>query len=652
MIADAHTLGRMRNQDRPAAGRFIAAAPHQPMSTRMSPSGLVLPGIPETARMLGLTPVPEPNAWLDNLTGVYLVARDYLVPLEAARGRPFDRDQWITALLAMHPAEEYLCQLAALNHATNSAELAGAYQQRFLDVMPPASAEVIRKALVGGADGRKRWFLARHVVLRAMRLVLVPPPPKAPDPRLVDDLKHTGPETAAVLLAHLAADGLTQERRDGEPRFCGTAESLAMEMICNSLFNHGDDIGDLLARYRLLWVDCGGRLTRVTPRRPPADLLQEATGISFGDMTALAFAYWSHIRSCGPDDPVKLNAMIMPSVTIGQATIQTFLDLFSSTPAGLAAELSARPKPWQMLPIQNRPLLRLDGDVVVLDERYLVERVTRGLHWLVHDYEKWHHGENARTTWNTAYGEMVELYAEDRLRPMAPPLIGGERAYFSEEDLQAAFPGTRICDAGIDFGGDVVLAEVVSGTVKVPTREQADPDSFRDDTNRLVVEKVRQLYVAAGNLLRDPQPKGSPLAERPARIFPVVIFGGQYPVNPLTRHHIGERLDAEGLRPGGAIQPLTLLDLEELEACAYLHEQRNLTLPQLIDAWRQSPYAGAAFRNYLSYQYGGQQLGRPAGVAAALAESASIILQRLGTAPTGTLPLKPTSGTGAAAAAT
>lgn len=582
--------------------------------------------------MLGLVPVPESTAWLENLVGIYLIARDYLVPLEGARGRVFDRDQWITALLAMHSAEEYLCQLAALNHATNADDLTGAYQQRFLNVMPPASAEVIRQALASGEDGRKRLFLARHVVLRAMRLVLAPPSPKAPDPGLVGDLKHVDPETAAVLLTHLVADGLTQERADDEPQFCGTAESLAMEMICNSLFNHGDDIGDLLARYRLLWLGCGGRLTQVTPRRLPADLLEEATSISFDDMTALAFAYWSHIRSCRPDDPVKLNAMIMPSVTVDQATIETFLNLFSSTPVDLAGELRACSKPWQMLPIQNRPLLRLAGDVVVLDERYLVERVTRGLYWLVHDYEKWHHGENARARWSTAYGEMIELYAEDLLLPMAPPLIGGKRAFFSEEDLRAAFPGTRICDAGIDFGGDVVLAEVVSGTVKVPTREQADPDSFRDDTDRLVVEKVKQLNVAAENLLRDPPPAGSPLAQRPTRIFPIVVFGGQYPVNPLTLRHIHERLEAEGLRPHGAIQPLTMLDLEELEACAYLSEQRQLTFPQLADAWRRSPYANAAFRNYLSYQYGGHELGRPAAVAAALTKSSTIILQRLGAA--------------------
>jgi hypothetical protein len=63
------------------------------------------------------------HAFVERLTRVYLIAREYLEGFEAARGRVYDRDQWVAVLLAAHPAEEYLCQLAALNHAANSEEL-------------------------------------------------------------------------------------------------------------------------------------------------------------------------------------------------------------------------------------------------------------------------------------------------------------------------------------------------------------------------------------------------------------------------------------------------------------------------------------------------------------------------------------------------
>jgi hypothetical protein len=622
----------MRNGKRVPARLVMSAVQRVPMGARTSASGLILPGISATAWMLGLTPVRGENTWLDRLARVYLIARDYLAAFDAARGRPFDRDQWIAALLAKYPVEEYLCQLAALNHAANSDELTLAYQQRFLEVVAEDAAEAIRHALAGGIDGQRRWFLARQIVLRAIRLVLVPPGtlPAGPDPALAADLENLDPESAAVLLVHLAADSLHQERRDDEPWFCGTTESLAMEMIANNLFNDRDDNGDLLGRYRLLWMHYGSHLTRFTPRRPAAEMLLEATGISFDELTTLAFAYWAHIQACQPGDQVRLNAMIKPGIAISQGTIEAFLDLFAGTPTDLADGLRECPRPWQMLPIQDRPLLRLGGDVVVLDERYLVERVTRGLYWLVHDYEKFTHGETARNRWTQAYSEMIETRVEDQLRAMAPQLIGGQRAFFTEENLQAAFPGTRNIDAGVDFGGDVVLAEVVAGTVKLATRELADVASFREDADRLVLGKARQLYVSAANLLRDPQPANSPLPVPAGRILPVVVGGGQFPVNPLTIRYISEQIAAGRLQPNGPIQPLALLDLEELEGCQALHQRQGMTLPQLLDAWRQSQYGGVAFRNYLAYEYGGQEIGRPDDVQAALAESFEIIQRLLG----------------------
>jgi hypothetical protein len=206
---------------------------------------------------------------LYNLVRVYLPAREYLGPFEAARGRDFDRDAWISVLLARFPAEEYLCQLAILNHAATSDELTEPFAERFLERIAPDAAQTVRCAMAGGIDGFRRWVLARQLVLRAMRLVLVPPPAAAgtaPDHALEASLDGIELETAAVLLlVHLAGDAHCQERQPGEARFCGTAELLAMEMNANNLFNDRDDNGDLLARYRMLWLGYGTRCKRYTP---------------------------------------------------------------------------------------------------------------------------------------------------------------------------------------------------------------------------------------------------------------------------------------------------------------------------------------------------------------------------------------------------
>ena len=46
-----------------------------------------------------------------------------------------------------------------------------------------------------------------------------------------------------------------------------------------------------------------------------------------------------------------------------------------------------------------------------------------------------------------------------------------------------------------------------------------------------MLAKARRLYVSAANLTKRPQPPNSPLTEPAAGIFPVVISGGQFPVN-------------------------------------------------------------------------------------------------------------------------
>ena len=408
-----------------------------------------------------------------------------------------------------------------------------------------------------------------------------------------------------------------------------------MEVIASHLFNERDDPGDLLARHRLLWTHYGDQLKRVQLRRRPVELLEEAARLDFDDLTALGFGYYAAALSYRPDAPVAVDAFA--NIAIGRPAIEQFLGLFSSTADELAQALRDGQLPWQMLPLAERPLLRVGDNVIVLDERYLLDRVTRGLYWLVHDQEKLQHGEQARVRWTQAYGEMIESRAEDQLKQLAPPLISSTAStFFTEEDLQRAFPFSKNIDAGIDFGADVVLTEVVSATVTVATRETPDAESFRKDAEKIVMKKARQLHATAVNLLTDPQPTASPLPAPARRIFPVVVCGGQFPVNPITLRDVKRQLASEGLLTDGRIQSLILLDLEELEACNALHETRHVTMPRLIGDWQRSAYHEASFRSYLSFRFGGQNISRSAQLRAALASSTRIMQERLGLKPDAT----------------
>ncbi len=212
---------------------FVAAAAAP--AARTTPSGLAIPDLSWTAARFGLVPVRD--GWLDNGVGAYLTASEYLAPFELAHGYDFDPSAWVDVLLRLHPKKLYVQVLAALNRAARFRDPVFEYQQRFLRRLGPGLRMVVASVLAGGVDGRSRWFLARQPALRAMRMVLaVPTGAEEPDQRIMALLAGSDPETAAMMLVHLAADALHRQQPKDEARFGGTSESLAIEIACNQIF--------------------------------------------------------------------------------------------------------------------------------------------------------------------------------------------------------------------------------------------------------------------------------------------------------------------------------------------------------------------------------------------------------------------------------
>src|SRR6266568_5381708 len=331
------------------------------------------------------------------LVGVNLTAPEYMVPFDLSHGRIYDAEAWLAALLTQHSQAEFLAVLAVLNHVATEKELLDNSMERVLSRLNPSLAEFVGHAMTSNETG-PRVFLSRQVILRTMRLVLTH---ALPLQELITRRSATGTpwqptwdlEVTAVLLCHAVSAGLSTTRRPDEGRLGGLPESLAMEIIQNSLFYELDEGGTLLGRYRLLWGKYG-RKQQVPLRKPPLDLLEEATGLSLDDILTLAFTYYSAVGEYKAGGVVRFHSS--QGLRIAPTVVDKFLDLFSASAVDLADAFGNQAEPWQMLPFQERPLLREGEYLVVLDEGYLLERVTRGLYWLVHDHEIARQGEAAR----------------------------------------------------------------------------------------------------------------------------------------------------------------------------------------------------------------------------------------------------------------
>ena len=109
---------------------------------------------------------------------------------------------------------------------------------------------------------------------------------------------------------------------------------------------------------------------------------------------------------------------------------------------------------------------------------------------------------------------MVEALAEELIRALAPVLLDGSSAFFTEEDIKAAFATRKETppniDAGVDFGMAVALFEIVNKHMSLQARS-GDMAAFKTDVDQAVITKAGQLDGTAALLRRDPQPPASPL---------------------------------------------------------------------------------------------------------------------------------------------
>lgn len=354
----------------PWSGLILPAASHEPTGY-WSGAGIIVPGGSLAAAQYGQPQVAGTSAWFERYVKAYLTAADYLTGALAAVGLPFDPVPLIDSLLRLHPRDVYLQVLVVLNHAAHYRELVDVYQERFLARLNPAMADDVRRALDGSVDGMRKSLLARQPVLRAIRTVLTYRSPKGTSTGNLGTLvPGLDPELAGILLVHVVAAQLRAPQTAGDPMIGGLPAGLAMEMVANGLFHSNERADVLLARTRMLWGTYGGQidLGKYKLRARPFDLLNEATGLDFEDVGALTIAYYGYMRALQPDEMPGVNAFV--GISVSRETVETYLSSFASTPDELAGKLDACPGSWQMLPIQERPLLRIGEVIFVLDEQY------------------------------------------------------------------------------------------------------------------------------------------------------------------------------------------------------------------------------------------------------------------------------------------
>jgi len=557
-------------------------------NTNLVPQQAVRPiDLQVTDRSSGLTvparSVPSPLDYF----GVYLTVDDYLESMpgaEEASRTGFIR--WLMSAASRESLLNGLCFLVLARQEADHSERLASELSSWLT--PPARAR-----LEAALTGKNREILARQPLLLALRTVLAradtPDPEKDPPYPL---------EIMALMLTHALSSTLTASNRERSGRqIAGLPEQLAIEVVCNQAFYESDDLYSVIDRQLRLWREMGSAATAHLGGRNAAGLFGTAAGLEVEDVFALGFALYAHVMNWRWGQPIRLHEDFnsdMPS-----ARISAFLDLVAASPEQLRPRLQQPLSDWDFLAFQETPVLHVGDGLMVVDDELLLQRITTGLFWIVHDYLSATEGNQARQRWTQAWGEMVEAVAEQDLSSLAPPLLSVEHlSVYYENDLAIAYPGHKTADVVIDFGEVLGAFEIVSGQLQVNTRINGDRDALYRDMERLAFKKVRQLDDTARCLLQD-EAALTGIRGVTRQVAPVIVAGGGFPLSPITARIIHDYCADQSLLVDGRIRPLAVIDMGELEALEGLAEHLGADPMELLKDWAQSGLATMSFRNFM-----------------------------------------------------
>jgi hypothetical protein len=560
----------------------------------ISSGGIVLPRVDYTQ---------QPMKYFQAFIGL----DEYLGSWLKSQINVYDNDHWIGVLLAQHPKELLVIELAFLNYSLGQANLYADLVAQYRTLLPAGLLERFDAAM--GKGDVTRVFAARQPILRAIREVLLYEGP-------VNQTLPFPAHQTAVMLAHAFATKLGHLEDTGPEVWPSVHATVFMEIIQNYLFNQREDIFPRFDRYTRLWDDYGGSLARTKLRKLPAELLTEATGVERVDLFAVAFSLFARINTWKPGQSF-LYEPYPSDAEMDRATFDKALGLVSSDESSLVAELRAAPSDWQMLPFERNPVLQLPQGVVVLDQGFLLERVTSGLYWLVLEHEL-HIGKAEADLWSQAYSEMIKMLAEDSLRVMAPPLLGGGTTFYTEEDMERAYGrGVRRSDAAIDYGQVMCLFEIQKGQVSLDTRQLGLYQRFIADTDRMVLGKAEQLDGTSRAIVSDEAALTGLPAPDHRRIFSLAVQGATYPVNPLTTEYITIKLRERGLMQDPRFSRFGVVDLGEIEMLEGLVDNHGVSVADVLEGWQTGPGWRYSLGNHLLEQYGGDVVSyRPKRMAA------------------------------------
>jgi hypothetical protein len=409
---------------------------------------------------------------------------------------------------------------------------------------------------------------------------------------------------------------------------------LMAELISNAQFHRRPERGTRVAQSQVRWRDIPGIEGANLPV-VPMEAFEEVTGIPLLDLQAVGFFLYS--QSIERPGGVPTVGGIADVIHWQRERLDRVLGPIAAPIEVVAAIIrrdeEAYGEDWTFDAMRQFPVLRLSDDRILILSQHLV--LERTLGWLpfLDMTQPVEATVVTRATARRAKTAFEMTCEREVLQTLRVNVASGRRRgrLFDGATLRATYPRGQIADAAIAYRDEWVIVEVSSGQLRRGTVIGGLASTLAQDLERLIDEKVDQIEDTIAHIRAEPGRLSGD--ERPRRRFvPVLINAEGVPINPLTHTTIADRVAAAGRLADADVEPLHVLDTEDLYVAEAIVERHRLGLNELL---RQHRRAGLMRRvdlkDWLAME-GRTEIARPERLQPSLDAALALITETLGMA--------------------
>jgi hypothetical protein len=324
-----------------------------------------------------------------------------------------------------------------------------------------------------------------------------------------------------------------------------------------------------------------------------ADKIQ-IDGIPLNEFVSIVFAIFAFGRSI--DSPVRVlfriseifaqtdfpQELLVRMIDARARNIEEFRMLLADgedqTRETFADELKRKPFLMEsLICFRTFPLLRMDSDqVLILDLQFVVELLTSGVYWSIHDNLP----DKKRGDFKELWGRMFELYIVGLLGAFYPQASG-----MLSPDVEYS---VGQIDALLDFGSAVIVMEIKSSLLTEPAKRSADKDAFVADFRRKFVENekgkpkaIKQLASACRAILTGEVKTAT--GNTPPVIYPVFVSDEPIVEATFSNAYFNEEFRKEGINDP-RVKPITVMSTDEFEQILPHVSDNDFTWEELFES--------------------------------------------------------------------